>query len=60
MPSEEFERLRGTLKISSAVRKADGVHLRIVGEAPQLSTIPAEPELEEAFLFLMNSEAAAP
>ena len=36
--SEEFDRLRATLKISSAIRKPDGVHIRFVGPEP---TIPA-------------------
>ena len=61
VPSEEFDRLRLTLKISSAVRKADGVHIRFVGPAPAIAASPAEPELEDAFLYLMNfgAEGAA-
>ena len=54
--SEQFDQLRTTLKISSAVRKPDGVHLRFVGSAPSLDATPVEPELEDAFLFLMNPE----
>ncbi len=58
--SEEFDRLRGTLKISSAVRKSDGVHLRFVGPQPEIVADPIEPELEDAFLYLMNfGEAVA-
>jgi ABC-2 type transport system ATP-binding protein len=56
IPSEEFERARASLKISSAVRRADGVHVRFVGAAPAFYATPAEPELEDAFLFLMNRE----
>ena len=52
--SEEFDRLRTTLKISSAIRKPDGVHIRFVGPASDLSATAAEPELEDAFLYLMN------
>ena len=52
--SEEFERLRTTLKISSAVRKPDGVHIRFVGPERALSAFAVEPELEDAFLYLMN------
>ncbi|MDQ3313486.1 MAG: ABC transporter ATP-binding protein [Verrucomicrobiota bacterium] len=58
VPSEEFERLRATLKISSAVRKPDGVHIRFVGPAGALGANAAEPELEDAFLHLMNAEDA--
>ena len=52
--SEEFDRLRASLKISSAVRKPDGVHLRFVSPNPELPAEPVEPELEDAFLYLMN------
>jgi ABC-type multidrug transport system ATPase subunit len=52
--SEQFDQLRTTLKISSAVRKPDGVHIRFVGPAPEIAAKAAEPELEDAFLYLMN------
>ena len=52
--SEEFEKLRATLKISSAVRKPDGVHIRFVGPAAEIAATSVEPELEDAFLYLMN------
>ena len=52
--SEEFDRLRTTLKISSAIRKPDGVHIRFVGPEPAIAATAAEPELEDAFLYLMN------
>ena len=42
------------LKISSAIRKPDGVHIRFVGPAPAIAATAAEPELEDAFLYLMN------
>jgi len=54
VPSEAFEQLRRTMKISSAVRKSDGVHVRVVTpERPALAT-RAEPTLEDAFLYAMN------
>ncbi len=61
LPSEEFERRRGTVKISSAVRKPDGVHIRFVAAAPDpaLAAAPVEPELEDAFLYLMNFDTTA-
>ena len=52
--SAEFERIRTTVKISSAVRKPDGVHIRFVGPAPEIAAESAEPEMEDAFLYLMN------
>jgi ABC-type multidrug transport system ATPase subunit len=55
VPSEQFDQLRTTLKISSAVRKPDGVHIRFVGPASPMPARAVEPELEDAFLYLMNS-----
>ena len=55
--SEEFDRVRTTLKISSAVRKPDGVYIRFVGSAPASGATAVEPELEDAFLYLMNRDA---
>jgi hypothetical protein len=57
--SEEFDGLRRTMPISSAVRKADGVHARIVAAAPPVPQArAAEPNLEDAFLFTMKNVAA--
>jgi ABC-2 type transport system ATP-binding protein len=60
--SEQFDQLRTTLKISSAIRKPDGVHIRFVGPSPAIAANPVEPELEDAFLYLMNfgTASAAP
>jgi ABC-2 type transport system ATP-binding protein len=59
--SEQFDQLRTTLKISSAVRKPDGVHIRFVGPSPALAATAVEPELEDAFLYLMNfADAGSP
>jgi ABC-type multidrug transport system ATPase subunit len=59
--SEEFDGLRRTMPISSAVRKADGVHARIVAAHPPVPQArAAEPNLEDAFLFTMKNVAAAP
>jgi ABC-type multidrug transport system ATPase subunit len=52
--SEQFDQLRTTLKISGAIRKPDGVHIRFVGPQPAITATPVEPELEDAFLYLMN------
>jgi ABC-type multidrug transport system ATPase subunit len=56
MPSEEFERVRPTLTVSNAVRKPDGVHLRLVAAgAPVAGAVAVEPNLEDAYLFLMRT-----
>jgi ABC-2 type transport system ATP-binding protein len=62
LPSSEFERLRPGLVVSSLLRRADGVHVRIVSrERPLPGATPVEPDLEEAYLLLMSAgrEAAA-
>lgn len=59
MSSAEFERRRSKLRISSAVQKADGVHVRFVGSGGVTSEGTAvEPELEDAYL-LITGEAEA-
>ncbi|HSE41981.1 MAG TPA: ABC transporter ATP-binding protein [Acidobacteriota bacterium] len=59
--SDEFEEMRRTFKISGAVRKPDGVHLRIVSRViPHPTALPAEPALEEAFLLAMDSTSTSP
>jgi ABC-2 type transport system ATP-binding protein len=55
MSSQEFEEARTRLKIANAVRKADGVHVRIVSPVPPVpSAISADPGMEDAFLYYMN------
>ncbi len=57
VPSEQFETVRGQFKTSRAVRRADGVHVRIVhSEQPINNAVHVEPDLEEAFIFAVNSE----
>src|SRR5262249_16509222 len=56
MPSEDFARARTTLKVSSAVRQGDGVHVRVVSRTrPWTGAWPAAPTLEDAFLVAMQS-----
>jgi ABC-type multidrug transport system ATPase subunit len=53
--SERFERIRGELVVSNAVRRSDGVHVRTVGaQRPQSDATLADPRLEDAFLYVMN------
>ena len=61
VPSEEFSVLRTKTRISSAVRKSDGVHVRVVSaEKPVRGAMPAEPGLEDAYLYHMGGEAQTP
>lgn len=60
VPSTQFEVLRSQLKVSSAVRKPDGIHMRLVHpESPVPDAIKAEPNLEDSFLYWMNFAGAA-
>ncbi len=59
VPSERFDELRRTARVSSAVRKSDGVHVRIVSSDMPRGASSAEPTLEDAFLFTMSTKAAA-
>lgn len=55
LSSESFEKVRTNLKISNAVRKPDGVHVRVVSpEQPLPDSSTVEPGLEDAFLLYMN------
>ena len=59
MASTELDAMRARLTISSAVRKADGVHLRVVsGDQPFAGAMAAEPTLEDAYLCTMTGRAA--
>ena len=56
VPSDVFETVRRKLAVSSAVRRADGVHVRAVsGTYPGYNAKQVEPTLEDAFLFTMSA-----
>jgi ABC-type multidrug transport system ATPase subunit len=59
MTSDAFDAARRTLTISGAVRRGDGVHVRVVAaEAPRSDAAPVEARLEDAFLHTMNHKVA--
>jgi ABC-2 type transport system ATP-binding protein len=55
LPSEQFEMARKAMTISSAVRKVDGVHVRVVAAEKPAGATAVEPRLEDAFLRAMSS-----
>ena len=60
VPSTEFEGMRAHLKVSSAVRRPDGIHIRLVHpESPVPQAVTAEPNLEDSFVYWMNFAGAA-
>ena len=57
--SEELARVRDRLTISGAIRRPDGVHVRVVQqEPPTPGAVAAEPGLEDAYLQVMSTVAA--
>jgi ABC-type multidrug transport system ATPase subunit len=59
LSSGRFERERGRLRVSHAVRRPDGVHVRVVQPTrPFADASPAEPDLEDAYLFVMDNGGA--
>ena len=53
--SADYEAARGRLKVTRAVRQADGVHARVVSRAQPFPTAQSvEPDLEDAFVHLMQ------
>jgi ABC-2 type transport system ATP-binding protein len=58
LAADELAARRATLVLSSAVRRGDGVRVRLVGpEAPVPGARPVEPTLEDAYLFLIGRAA---
>ena len=57
--SDEFDELRRTAKVSGAVRKSDGVHVRLVSSEQPRGAAAAEPTLEDAFLYAMSVGAGS-
>ena len=59
IPSAELAAARGRWKISSTVRRADGVHVRVVADLPPAATArPAQPSLEDAYLAVLEGDRA--
>ncbi len=57
IPSGEFNREKTRLRISSAVQKPDGMHVRYVGSGTALpNAVAVEPDLEDAFLHLTGGD----
>ncbi len=56
----EFERLRGEHHVSAAIRRAETIEVRLVGqERPHASAVPASPTLEEAYLLFAGGSVGS-
>jgi ABC-2 type transport system ATP-binding protein len=63
IPSAELTAARGQYLISSAVRRSDGVHVRLVADFPPAACAqPVPPTLEDAYLYCLsnNREGGGP
>lgn len=58
LPSAELAAARERWRISSAIRRADGVHARVVSEAPPAGAVPVPPSLEDAYLAVLEGDRA--
>jgi len=55
IPSAELPAARERWKISNAIRRADGVHARVVSERPPVpDATPVPPSLEDAYLAVLE------
>ncbi|HMU62118.1 MAG TPA: ATP-binding cassette domain-containing protein, partial [Gemmatimonadales bacterium] len=58
VPPTEYEQAKGGLKVTRAVRHVEGVHVRVVAsEQPFATASVVEPDLEDAFVHLMQAGA---
>jgi len=55
--SDRYDELRRTARVSTALRKSDGVHVRVVSRERPAGAAAAEPSLEDAFLHAMGNAA---
>ena len=53
LSSSDYEAQRASLRISHAIRKPDGVHLRVVQRTPPPGSVAAVPDLEDAYVYTM-------
>ena len=59
LPSSELPAARQQWKIGSTVRRTDGVHARVVADAPPPGARPLPPTLEDAYLHVLEGGRAA-
>lgn len=54
VPADQLAETRKHLRISRAQRRAHGVEVRVVGDAPAADAVPVAPDLEDAYLWLLH------
>jgi ABC-type multidrug transport system ATPase subunit len=58
VPSAELSAAKQKYLISSTARRSDGVHVRLLTDAPPGGARPAPPTLEDAYLYCLSSHRA--
>jgi ABC-type multidrug transport system ATPase subunit len=59
VPAAKLAEVRADFRVSRAQRRADGVEVRVVGEAsPSDDATPVAPDLEDAYLWLLQRAEA--
>ncbi len=57
IPSAQLQEARERWKISSTMRRADGVHARVVSDLPPAAgAVPVPPSLEDAYLAVLEGD----
>jgi len=58
IPSADFNTVRHQHLISNTSRRSDGIHARVLGEAPPNGAQPVAPNLEDAYLYCLSQHRA--
>jgi len=58
VPSTDLNAARQQYLISNTVRRSDGVHARVLGDAPPNGAQPVTPNLEDAYLYCLSRHRA--
>jgi ABC-2 type transport system ATP-binding protein len=57
LPSERLAAIRDHYLITSAIRRSDGVHVRVVSKSPPgTDAVSAPPTLEDAYMYAISSD----
>jgi len=59
VPSADVAALRQRYLVSSTAHRSDGVHVRVVAEAPPAAARPLEPSIEDAYLAALVAQRVA-
>jgi len=59
LPSADLNAARQKHLISNTARRGDGVHARVLGDAPPSGAEPVSPNLEDAYLYCLSQHRAA-